>query len=114
MVKDDVLKLLFIDVVVDDKQSELIDVIIKLTERRLLQKLPKEIKEVPHELQFIVTEISVKRYNRIGSEGMISESTSGHSMTFDMRDFDEYEGDIARFIAGLEDSNSDHYMVRFL
>ncbi|HDT6968818.1 TPA: phage head-tail connector protein [Staphylococcus aureus] len=75
----------------DSKQDGLLDIIIKNTESRLLSKLPFNIKEVPDNLSFIVEEVAVKRYNRIGSEGMTTESVEGRTNTFQPNDFDEYQ-----------------------
>ncbi|HDY9572241.1 TPA: phage head-tail connector protein [Staphylococcus argenteus] len=75
----------------DGKQDGLLDIIIKNTESRLLSKLPFNIKEVPDNLSFIVEEVAVKRYNRIGSEGMTTESVEGRTNTFQANDFDEYQ-----------------------
>ncbi|HDZ8686829.1 phage head-tail connector protein [Staphylococcus aureus] len=75
----------------DSKQDELLDIIIKNTESRLLSKLPFNLKEVPDNLSFIVEEVAVKRYNRIGSEGMTTESVEGRTNTFQANDFDEYQ-----------------------
>lgn len=75
----------------DSKQDGLLDIIIKNTESRLLSKLPFNLKEVPDNLSFIVEEVAVKRYNRIGSEGMTTESVEGRTNTFQANDFDEYQ-----------------------
>ncbi|MFK3494434.1 phage head-tail connector protein [Staphylococcus aureus] len=75
----------------DSKQDGLLDIIIKNTESRLLSKLPFNIKKVPDNLSFIVEEVAVKRYNRIGSEGMTTESVEGRTNTFQANDFDEYQ-----------------------
>lgn len=71
----------------DSKQDGLLDIIIKNTESRLLSKLPFNIREVPDNLSFIVEEVAVKRYNRIGSEGMTTESVEGRTNTFQANDF---------------------------
>lgn len=49
-------------------------------------------KEIPVQLDFIVREISIRRFQRIGSEGMKSESVEGHRIDFyDLaREFDPY------------------------
>ncbi|EZT61885.1 phage head-tail connector protein [Staphylococcus aureus] len=78
----------------DSKQDGLLDIIIKNTESRLLSKLPFNLKEVPENLSFIVEEVAVKRYNRIGSEGMTTESVEGRTNTFQANDFDEYQSTI--------------------
>lgn len=46
--------------------------------------------EVPEELGFIIREVMVKRYNRLGNEGMSSTSRTDLSMTFTTGDFDDY------------------------
>ena len=52
--------------------------------------LPKDEKEVPEALRYIIEEVAVKRYNRIGAEGMDSESVDGRSSSYQSNDFDEY------------------------
>ncbi|QKQ06001.1 phage head-tail connector protein [Staphylococcus saprophyticus] len=81
----------------DDKQDNLLKRIIYRTERRLTVLLPTGVDSVPAELDYIVEEVSIKRYNRIGAEGMTAESVDGRSNTFQANDFDEYMDDIERF-----------------
>lgn len=80
----------------DDKQDKLIEKIIKNTEKRLINMLPDGVDSVPDELSYIVEDVAIKRYNRIGAEGMSSESIEGRSSTFQESDFDEYLSDIER------------------
>ena len=49
-------------------------------------------KEVPLELEFIIREISIRRFQRLGSEGMKSELVEGHRVDFyDLdKEFDPY------------------------
>ena len=58
---------------------------------------PDNPKAVPEELSWILSEVVVKRFNRIGSEGMTSEAVEGHSVTFEADDFAEYAGIIDDF-----------------
>ena len=74
----------------DDKQDELLKIIINNTEKRLVSLLPVDIEEVPERLEYIIEEVSVKRFNRVGAEGMTQESIDGRSNTFQSNDFDEY------------------------
>ena len=74
----------------DDKQDELLKIIINNTEKRLISLLPLETDEIPERLKYIVEEVSVKRFNRVGAEGMTQESIDGRSNTFQSNDFDEY------------------------
>lgn len=74
----------------DDKQDKLLNIIIANTEKRLISLLPIGIDEVPDRLEYIVEEVAVKRFNRVGAEGMTQESVDGRSNTFQSNDFDEY------------------------
>lgn len=86
-VLENVKKLLSIN---DDKQDELLEIIINNTEKRLISLLPVDIEEVPERLEYIIEEVAVKRFNRVGAEGMTQESVDGRSNTFQANDFDEY------------------------
>ena len=74
----------------DDLQDKLLIRIIDNTEKRLISLLPIGIEEVPDRLEYIVEEVAVKRFNRVGAEGMTTESVDGRSNTFQANDFDEY------------------------
>ncbi|MBW8350776.1 phage head-tail connector protein [Bacillus sp. IITD106] len=78
----------------DTLQDDVLNIIIENVSAHLKALLGKD---VPSELEFIVTEISIRRYNRIGTEGMKSESVEGHNITFyDLKDeFVPYESIIA-------------------
>lgn len=110
-----VCSLVFPDKNITDTQKELIKNIVELVEERLKSYLPKKYEKIPEKLNYIVIEVSIKRFNRIGSEGMQSESIDGHSATYLARDFDEYLDDIDRFLK--EDDEDGYYsdkVVRFL
>src|SRR5690625_422636 len=73
----------------DNLQDAVLDIIITNVSEHLKALLGKDI---PETLNFIVEEISIRRYNRIGTEGMRSESVEGHNVTFyDLKDdFEPY------------------------
>jgi len=73
----------------DDLQDDVLDVLISNVSSHLKSLLGKDI---PEHLEFIVEEITVRRFNRLGTEGMQSESVEGHSITFyDLnKEFDPY------------------------
>lgn len=87
MIIDDVKTMLEIE---DTRQDGVLSLIISNVSSHLKALLGQEI---PTELEFIVTEITIRRFNRIGTEGMKSESVEGHSVTFyDLEDeFKPYE-----------------------
>src|SRR5699024_2770726 len=74
----------------DTKQDDVLDILISNVSNHLKAKLGKDI---PESLDFIVEEITIRRFNRIGTEGMQSESVEGHSITFyDLeKEFTPYE-----------------------
>ena len=47
---------------------------------RLLHRIKET--EIPLELEYIVEEATIRRFNRVGSEGMSSESVEGHTVSF--------------------------------
>ena len=91
---------------IDDK----LNVIIELTQKRLGNLL--SVKEVPEELEYIVIEVSVIRFNRIGSEGVSSHSVEGESMSFNDDDCDSYDKDIRSWLNNQSDLKKGR--VRFL
>ena len=76
---------------IEDEDSKL-KVIITLTENRLMALLGAD--EIPKGLEYIITEVSIARFNKIGSEGVQSHSVEGESMTFNDNDFEAYADDI--------------------
>lgn len=78
----------------DNLQDEVLEIIIENVEGHLTYLLGKE---VPLNLQFIITEISVMRYNRLGAEGMKSELVEGHRT-----DFHDPEKDFRPFLDIIE------------
>ena len=76
--------------------------IISLTTAKLKSRLGGI--EPPDELDYIVTEVAIKRFNRIGSEGLKTHSVEGETLTFDDNDFDEFAEDIQSFLDSRKDS----------
>ena len=91
--------------------AQLNDFIDRITDRLLLRL---GVEFLPLELQFIVVETTVKRFNLKGNEGMTSYSQEGESISYgDL--LDEYREDIALWINNrdrLVDSNLG--IVRFI
>lgn len=89
----------------DKLQDAVLDILIKNTEahlKSLLRKINPDLKEVPEEIFYILVEVTIRRFNRLGSEGMQSESVEGHSMTFNDSDFNSYL-EIIEDYAGIDD-----------
>lgn len=88
-IKEDVKKLL--SGTIDEK----LEVIERRTKERLASLLG--ISEIPIEFEYISYEVTLKRFNRIGQEGMQSYSQEGLSMAFPDSDFSEYQQVIDEF-----------------
>ena len=63
------------------ENDELVHEIIELTKDKILNYINKT--ELPNELEFVLIELSIQRYNRIGSEGIASESVDGKNVSYD-------------------------------
>ena len=102
----------------DTLQDDVLDIFIDNVTKHLfskLRKVNKEIEEVPGELDYIIEEIVIRRYNRIGTEGMKSESVEGHRVDFYEleKDFTPYE-DIIDGYADEEQGNAKRGRVLFI
>ena len=62
------------------EQDELLTEIIQVVEEKILLYLG--LNEVPKPLGWIVVELSVARFNRIGSEGLTTESVDGKQNSY--------------------------------
>lgn len=84
----------------DSLQDSQIDRLIANIEARLKVWLKQNagLTAIPEELMFIVEEVTVSRYNRIGSEGMKSESVEGRSISFTDDDFMPYMSILETYI----------------
>lgn len=89
VIKDDVKKLLSGST--DDK----LEVIERRTRERLASLLGVSV--IPDSLEYIVFDVTNKRFNRVGQEGMQSYSQEGLSMAFPDSDFSEYQNEIDEF-----------------
>lgn len=95
----------------DSSKDKQLNLIMDNVTKQLLEKLGG-LKEVPEELSYIVTEVSVIRFNRIGSEGMTSHSVEGNSTSYSTDDFEAYKDDIQAFLDRTD--ISDIGKVKFL
>ncbi|HEP1794298.1 TPA: phage head-tail connector protein [Streptococcus suis] len=81
----------------DNLQDDLLEVIQELTEAHFMAYTGQEI--IPTKLEFVIVEVMVKRFNKLGSEGMSSHGVEGLSMSFDLDDFASYDKVIHRQFA---------------
>lgn len=101
---------------------EKINIIVANTEKQLLNKLyldtiniidTETVYTIPSNLEYIVTEVSMIRLGRIGSEGLKSESISGSNVSYILpkEDFDAYKQDITAFIARNDNFSTEGSLV---
>lgn len=66
----------------------------------------------PDEMEHIILEVSVIRFNRIGSEGTTSHSVEGESLSFSADDFAGFSDEIQAFLDNRKDNTRGK--VRFI
>ena len=71
--------------------------IIEDVEAQLKVKLGG-VEAVPDDLAYIVVAVSVKQYNRIGSEGTASHTVEGETLSWNDNPFAEFEKDITSWL----------------
>ena len=96
--------------IADNALDSHLNIIISNTTARLKMLLGGL--DVPESLNYVVTEVSVKRFNRIGSEGITSHTVEGESMSFSDDDFAEFAGDIQAYLDSVAAAKKGK--VRFL
>ncbi|WFF74018.1 phage head-tail connector protein [Proteiniclasticum sp. QWL-01] len=57
---------------------------------------------VPEDLMWILDEVVIRRFNRLGSEGYQSQSVEGHSVSFATDDFQDYIALIKDYYAPVQ------------
>lgn len=68
--------------------------------------------EPPDEMEYIILEVSIIRFNRIGSEGLASHSVEGESTSYASDDFNGYSDEIQAFLDKQTDTKRGK--VRFI
>lgn len=94
----------------DETLDEKLKLIISSTTNRLKALLGGQ--DPPEELGYIITDVSVKRFNRIGSEGLSSHTVEGESLSFSEDDFAGYKDDIQTWLNNQKEATKGR--VRFL
>ena len=97
--------------------NEQITTIYTMYEKRLYRRLEQsllEVEEIPTELEFVLTECAIARFNRIGSEGMESETMDGHTAHYVDKDLSDYEHAIQDYIDSQVIVPPTKGVVRFL
>ena len=66
----------------------------------------------PESLDYIIIDVAISRFNKIGSEGMGSHTVEGESISFTENEFAAFEDDIQAFLDTQKESRRGR--VRFL
>lgn len=91
---------------------EKVQTVLDLTEQRLSVLLGSMA--VPSALSYIVVEVAISRFNRIGSEGVSSHTVQGESMTWTDDDFEPYKDEIQDWLNDQDDPNIKRGRIRFI
>ena len=94
----------------DASRDDLLATIMNLATARL--KLLIGGIEPPEELEHIIVELSVARFNKIGSEGLSSHSVEGESLSFTENEFAPFSAEIQAFLDGQKENSRGK--VRFI
>ena len=94
----------------DASQDSKLNLILSGTRSRLKSLLGGQ--DPPEGLNYIITDVAVIRFNRIGSEGLSSHSVEGESLSFSDDDFAGYREDIQAYLDSQKETKKGR--VRFL
>ena len=75
--------------ITNNDNEELLREIIEITEAKILNYINSS--ELHKQLEFVLVELSIKRFNRIGSEGFTSETVDGKTMSYEESEFEGYK-----------------------
>jgi len=89
-----------------------VETIMELTEQRLMLMLGQSF--IPDALSYVVVEVTIARFNRIGSEGLSSHSVQSENMTWSDDDFKPYLSDIQAWLNAQEEVTTTRGRVRFI
>lgn len=92
--------------------TDRIETIMELTEQRLGFLLGQTV--IPTELSYIVVEVTIARFNRIGSEGVSSHTVQGESLSWTDDDFKPYMDDIQEWLNAQDDVNTTRGRIKFI
>lgn len=68
--------------------------------------------EPPQEMEHIIIDVAIARFNRIGSEGLTGHTVEGESLSFTENDFDQFSDEIQAWLSS--NSESSRGKLRFI
>lgn len=94
----------------DEGLDELLSLLISLSTSRLTSLLGGI--EPPENMDYIIIGATVKKFNKLGSEGYASHTVEGESVSFTDDDFSEFADDIQTYLDAQKEITKGK--VRFL
>ncbi|SCI51294.1 Phage gp6-like head-tail connector protein [uncultured Clostridium sp.] len=79
------------------EQDELLRELIDITKEKIISYL--NVNEIPQSLSWILVELVVQRFNRIGSEGLVTESVDGKQNSYVKDELLQYKGYLDEYIS---------------
>ena len=101
MLLDEIKSLLGLDQAENDLDEKITLIIETATAR--LRLLLGNI-DPPEELDYIIREVSIMRFNRLGSEGLTAHTVEGETLQFTDDDFAAFKDDINEWLSRQETS----------
>ncbi|KAF0500076.1 hypothetical protein GBP19_04030 [Pediococcus acidilactici] len=99
----------------DTSHDTRLNQILSMESNRLKNKLHRKASEdVPDELNYILIEVSIRRFNLLKNEGMTGYSQEGENFTFEDDEFDDFLDDIENWLADQENRPTSLGKVSFI
>lgn len=99
----------------DMSQDVRLNQILSIESSRLKNKLHKKASEqIPDELNYILIEVSIRRFNLLKNEGMTTYSQEGESFGLKNDEFEDFLDDIENWLADEEDKPTSLGHVSFI
>ena len=96
-----------------EEMTNKLNYIIANTQQRLMLRLGTDY--IPTELQYVVVEVSIVRFNRIGSEMLTSHNVEGESMQWGTEDdFKPYQSEINAWVSAQSPQPKSQGRLRFV
>lgn len=93
-------------------KDELLASLIKRCSQPILNYIG--LKKIPNELEYIVIELVLARYNRLGSEGITSESVDGISYVYNSDVIEPYRKDLDLWICNNSSESNKKVKARLI
>ena len=93
-------------------KDELLYSLITRSTMQVLNYIKEEA--LPKELEYIVEELSIDRYNRIGSEGLNSENSDGVSFSYNNNLLNSYKDDLDRYIDKKKSASNNRVRMQLI